>query len=207
VDADEPLSPPGAPSIGAEEARVLGALLEKELATPEYYPLTLNSLRAACNQSSSRDPVVSYDDATVEAALTGLREKRLARIVHSPSNRAPKYREVLAEALAQVRALGREDLAVVCLLLLRGPQTAGELRNRADRLAQFESVAEVEAVLQRLATGPEPLVTRLERQPGQKEARYAQLLTGGNPGRAALEAEARALRARLAEIEEQLGGP
>jgi len=190
--------------LSSEEARVLGALLEKEAATPEYYPLTLNSLRTACNQTSSRDPVVSYDDATVEAALSSLREKGLVRVVHSPSNRALKYRQVLPEALAQQRALEREDLAVVCLLLLRGPQTSGELRNRADRLARFESVEEVEAVLARLGQGDAPLVTRMERMPGQKEARFAQLLTGADPGRAALEAEARMLRTRLAEIEELL---
>jgi len=190
--------------LSAEEARVLGALLEKEAATPAHYPLTLNALRAACNQSSSRDPVVSYDDATVEAAVTSLREKGVARVVHSSSNRALKYRHVLPEALARERALEREDLAVICLLLLRGAQTPGELRNRADRLAEFATVGEVEAVLERLGQGEAPLVTRLERMPGQKEARYAQLLTGSDPGRAAVEAEARALRARLAEIEELL---
>ena len=190
--------------LSAEEARVLGALLEKEAATPANYPLTLNALRAACNQSSSRDPVVAYDDATVEAAVTSLREKGMARVVHSSSNRALKYRHVLPEALARERALEPEDLAVICLLLLRGPQTPGELRNRADRLAEFATVGEVEAVLERLGQGDAPLVTRLERMPGQKEARYAQLLTGSNPGRAALEAEARALRVRLAEIEELL---
>ena len=165
--------------LSAEEARVLGALLEKEAATPEYYPLTLNALRNACNQTSSRQPVVSYDDGTVERALTSLREKKMVRIVYSPSHRASKYRHVLDEVVA----IDRDGLALLCLLLLRGPQTVGELRARSERLAEFGSTAEVEAMLARLETnhgeeGPDPLVRRLPRQPGQKEARYAQLLTG-----------------------------
>ena len=196
-----------------EEARVLGSLLEKEAATPEYYPLTLNALRNACNQASSRQPVVSYDDATVEDALTTLREKKLVRIVYSPSNRAPKYRHVMEEVVP----IEREGLALLCLLLLRGPQTVGELRSRSDRLAAFESTGEVEAALERLERTrfedhPEPLVRRLPRQPGQKEARYAQLLTG-EPDEAAWDTPASAaappgggLAARVAALEEEVAG-
>lgn len=205
--------------LSAEEARVLGCLLEKEAATPEYYPLTLNALRNACNQTSSRQPVVSYDDATVEEALAGLREKKLARIVHSSSNRAPKYRHVLDEELG----LDARDRAMVCLLLLRGPQTAAELRARSERLADLSEPGQVEHVLEWLEDRPEPLVRRLPRQPGQKEARYAQLLTGepdpaaeaaapaaarGGAGLAervaVLEGEVAELRRELAELRELL---
>ena len=156
------------------EARVLGCLLEKEAATPEYYPLTLNSLRNACNQSSSRNPVVSYDDGQVSDALATLREKGLIRVVYSPSNRAAKYRQVTDEAYG----LDDRGRAVMCLLLLRGPQTVGELRIRSDRLCSFESLEEVERVLDGLADRDDPLVVRLARAPGQKEARFAELLTG-----------------------------
>ena len=161
-----------------EEARVVGALAEKQLTTPQYYPLTLNALVNACNQTSNRNPVVSYDDATVERALQGLRDKGLARAVLSPGNRAPKYRHLLEEALALVP----EELAIFTVLLLRGPQTTGELRTRTERMYAFSSLDEVEATLDRLATRhEEPLAERLERQPGQKEARYAHLLGGRAP--------------------------
>jgi len=165
--------------LRAEEVRVLGCLLEKEAATPEYYPLTLNSLRNACNQSSSRNPVVSYDDGEVSAALATLREKGLIRVVYSPSNRAAKYRQVTDEAYG----LDDRGRAVMCLLLLRGPQTVGELRTRSDRLCSFGSLEEVERVLDGLADRDDPLVVRLARAPGQKEARFAELLTGhaGSP--------------------------
>src|SRR5437763_76870 len=160
----EPLTP--------EEARVVGALAEKEMATPQYYPLTLNALVNACNQTSNRDPVVDYDDAIVTGALASLREKGLARIVHSVHNRAAKYRHVVHE----VHGLEPQDMAVLCVLLLRGSQTVGELRARTERLADFADLAAVEATLDRLAARDDPLVTRLERQPGQKEARFATLL-------------------------------
>ncbi len=161
-----------------EEARVVGALAEKQLTTPQYYPLTLNALVNACNQTSNRNPVVAYDEATVERALHGLRDKRLARTVLSPGNRAPKYRHLLDEALALVP----EELAVLTVLLLRGPQTVGELRTRSERMYPFASLEEVEAALERLATRhEEPLVERLERQPGQKEARYTHLLAARAP--------------------------
>lgn len=163
--------------LSPEEARVLGCLLEKEAATPEYYPLTLNALRNACNQSSSRNPVVSYDDGDVSRALASLREKTLIRIVYSQSNRAAKYRHVLDEVLG----LDQQERAVMCLLLLRGPQTVGELRTRSDRLAPFDSLEAVEEVLTRLANREEPLVARLDRAPGQKEARNRQLLAQAGP--------------------------
>jgi uncharacterized protein YceH (UPF0502 family) len=162
----EPLTP--------EEVRVAGCLVEKQLTTPDSYPLTQNALIAACNQLSNRQPVVSYDDATVRQALAGLRAKQLARVVHIPGSRVPKHRHVLDETLG----LERTDLALLAVLSLRGPQTPGELRTRTERLCEFASLAEVEEKLEALAARPEPLVVRLERQPGQKEARYAHLLGG-----------------------------
>lgn len=153
--------------------RVLGSLIEKERATPQNYPLTLNSLRLACNQSTGRDPVVDYDDHTVETALGWLREHRLIRIVYSPSNRAAKYRHVLDELLH----LGDDELAALGVLLLRGPQTAGEIKGRAERLFAFADLAAVNETLERLMDREAgALVVRLERQPGQKDARYLQLL-------------------------------
>jgi uncharacterized protein YceH (UPF0502 family) len=160
-----------------EEIRVVGSLAEKQLTTPDNYPLTQNALIAACNQLSNRQPVVSYDDNTVRLTLTSLRAKQLARVVHIPGSRAPKHRHVLDETLE----LDRGELALVTVLLLRGPQTVGELRTRTERMHTFASLAEVEETLERLAERAEelePLVVRMERQPGQKEARYAHLLGG-----------------------------
>jgi len=160
--------------------RVLGSLIEKERATPQNYPLTLNSLRLACNQSTNRDPVVDYDDHTVETSLGDLREHRLIRIVYSQSNRAAKYRHVLDEALH----LGDDELAVLCVLLVRGPQTAGEIKGRSDRLFAFADLAAVNQTLDRLiARDAGALVMRLDRQPGQKDVRYAQLLGPTDPSR------------------------
>lgn len=163
--------------LSAVEARVVGCLIEKQLATPASYPLTVNALVAACNQTSNRFPVVRYDDATVERALRNLREHGLTRIVYSPQNRAPKHRHVLDEVLE----VDSRELAVLAVLLLRGPQTPGELRARTERLTPFGTLGEVDEVLERLAARPAPLVVRLERQPGQKEARYAHLLAGDPP--------------------------
>lgn len=158
-----------------EEARVLGALVEKQLATPEYYPLTLNALTAACNQKNNRQPVVSYDEATVERAVESLRLKNLVYVFYGSTSRVPKYKHVAAEILR----LSPAELALLCVLLLRGPQTLGELRERAGRLHELSGLEETEAALQSLAAREdEPLVTRLARQPGQKEARYAHLLSG-----------------------------
>ena len=158
------------------EVRVIGCLIEKQKTTPQYYPLTLNALVTACNQSSNRYPVVSYDDATVQDALTSLRERGVTRIVYSTSNRATKYRHVLDEVL-ELDEDGQE-IAVLAVLMLRGPQTVGELRTRTERMAEFSSLGEVEATLERLAQRETPLVVRLERQASQKEARYAHLLSG-----------------------------
>jgi uncharacterized protein YceH (UPF0502 family) len=156
------------------EVRVIGCLVEKELTTPQYYPLTLNALVAACNQTSNRSPVVTYDERTVEQALATLREKGLTRIVYSRSNRAARYRHVLDEMLG----LEPRDTAVLSVLMLRGAQTVGEIRTRTERMTEFESLGDVEATLDALASRGEPLVVRLDRQPGQKEARFAQLLGG-----------------------------
>ena len=157
-----------------DEVRVLGCLIEKEATTPETYPLTLNSLRLACNQTSSRNPVVAYDDRTIEAALTTLRERGVTRIVHSVHNRATKYRHVLDEHLR----LEPPALALLAVLMLRGPQTAGELRTRTERLSPFVSPSDVERELEALAEREEPLVRVLPRQAGQKDARWSHLLAG-----------------------------
>src|SRR5688572_25474992 len=157
-----------------EEVRVVGCLLEKERTTPDVYPLTLNSLVNACNQTSNRDPVVAYDATTVDAALRSLRERGWTRIVHSVHNRAAKYRHVAHEVLG----LDDREAAVLCVLLLRGPQTVGELRTRTERLADFEGIDDVEASLDGLAGREEPIVVRLPRRPGQKEARWAHLVGG-----------------------------
>ena len=157
------------------EARVLGALIEKQVTTPEYYPLTLNALTAACNQKNNRHPVVSYDEATVELAVESLRQKNLAYLFYGAGSRVPKYKHVAAENLG----LSPPELALMCVLLLRGPQTLGELRERAGRLHEFTGLEEAEATLNALASREdEPLVAKLPRQPGQKEARYAHLLSG-----------------------------
>jgi uncharacterized protein YceH (UPF0502 family) len=162
----------------AAEIRVLGSLLEKQRTTPDAYPLSLNALRAACNQATNREPVVAYDEATIRAALDGLSRKRWARFASGPGSRAVKYRHLLDEALG----LAGPELALLAVLMLRGPQTLGELKQRSERLHRFGSLEEVEATLAGLA-GRE-LVARLPRRPGQKEDRYAQLL-GGAAGTAA----------------------
>lgn len=155
------------------ECRVLGSLIEKDRTTPQNYPLTLNALRVACNQSTNRDPVVDYDDRTIEAALGSLRERGLTRIVYSPTNRATKYRHVLDEHLRLTPA----ELALLGVLLLRGPQTVGELKSRAERGHGFGDLAEAQATVDGLISRPAgPLVVRLDRRPGQKDARYRHLL-------------------------------
>lgn len=156
------------------QVRVLGALIEKQVTTPDYYPLTLNALVQACNQITNRDPVVSYDERTVARALESLREKNLAYVFYGSDSRVPKYKHVATEVLK----LSPPELAVTCVLLLRGPQTPGEIRGRTGRLHNFSSLQEVEATLEQLAGRDEPLVVRLPRQPGRKEARYAHLLSG-----------------------------
>jgi len=157
------------------DVRVLGSLIEKELTTPENYPLSLNALTNACNQSSNRDPVVQYDDATVKAAVDRLRKHSLVRSIQRSDARVMKYMQLVGDALN----LERPETAAMCVLMLRGPQTVGEIRTRTGRLFEFQSLEEVEATLNVLATrSPTPLVARLARQPGRKEARYAHLLSG-----------------------------
>ncbi|MGH9001078.1 MAG: YceH family protein [Acidimicrobiia bacterium] len=160
--------------LSPEELRVLGSLVEKQLSTPDNYPLTQNAVMAACNQVSNRNPVVAYDDDTVRLTLNGLRTRQLARILHTPGGRTPKHRHVLDEALE----LDRGELALMCVLKLRGPQTPGELRSRTERMFEFGSLPAVDDTLTGLAERPDPLVVRLERQPGRKEPRYAHLLGG-----------------------------
>lgn len=160
------------------EARVIGSLAEKQLTTPQQYPLTLNALVLACNQSSNRDPVVAYDETTIEPALSSLKEAGLLRFVHPGKGAsATRYRQVLDERLG----LDSGSLSVLTVLMLRGPQTLGELRARTERMADFGSPELLEAELERLGGGTDPLVRRLPRRPGQKEERWAQLLMGATP--------------------------
>jgi hypothetical protein len=156
--------------LDADEVRVLGSLLEKEITTPEYYPLSLNALLNACNQKSNRDPIVHFDEDRVERVLYMLRDKGLSLNITGAGSRVPKYGHRLSEKLN----LGRRELAVLCELMVRGPQTLGELRTRAERMHPFDDLAEVESVIERM---PE-LVTKLPRRSGEKEARYAHLLSG-----------------------------
>jgi uncharacterized protein YceH (UPF0502 family) len=156
------------------QVRVAGSLVEKDLLTPDNYPLSMNALLAACNQSSNRYPVVDYDQHTVANALENLKAAGLARVVYSKGMRVDKYRHVLHEALH----LEQPELAVLGVLMLRGPQTAAELRARTERMHPFGDQAEVERVLTGLAERETPLATLLPRQPGQKEQRWAQLLAG-----------------------------
>lgn len=160
--------------INEIEARVLGSLVEKQLTTPEYYPLTLNALTAACNQKSNRDPVMSLGETEILAAIDSLRDKNLVYLYYGSSSRAVKYKHMLPKVLE----LDEPAVAIITLLLLRGAQTVGELRGRSDRLFEFGSLPEVQETLDTLADRDEPLVVRLERQPGQKESRYAHLLSG-----------------------------
>lgn len=155
------------------EVRVLGCLIEKELATPEHYPLTLNALTNACNQKSNRDPVMHLEEADVVRALDALRFKQLA-LISAEGGRVAKYRHILAEKLR----LSPAELAVLAELLLRGPQTVGELRTRAERMHPFSDLAGVEEVLEELMARTPPLVARLPRQPGRKEQRHAHLFSG-----------------------------
>lgn len=157
------------------EVRLLGSLIEKELTTPDYYPLTLNSLTLACNQKNNRHPVTNLTETEVEHALNSLRDKNLAYVFHGSTSRVPKYKHVMTE----VFHLNPPELAVMCVLMLSGPQTIGEIRGRGARFHNFSGLEEVEAALHSLTVkDPENLVVRLSRQSGQKEARYAHLLCG-----------------------------
>ncbi len=159
------------------ETRVLGSLLEKERLTPENYPLSLHALTAACNQATARDPVTGYDEATVEAGVNALREKKLATVIFGAGSRVQKYRHKVLEHYT----LDPREVAVLCVLLLRGPQTPGELRTRTERMFAFRTLEVVQARLDDLARGDAPLVQMLAARPGQKERRYTQLLSAGQP--------------------------
>jgi uncharacterized protein YceH (UPF0502 family) len=162
------------PILNDVEVRILGTLIEKQVTTPEYYPLTLNALINACNQISNRDPVVSYDDHTVAQGLESLREKNLAYVFYGSESRVPKYKHVAKENLQ----LDERELATMCVLMLRGPQTVGEIKGRTGRLYPFSDLAEVETTLDGLIAREPTLVARLPRQIGRKESRYAHLLAG-----------------------------
>ncbi len=196
------------------EVRVLGALIEKEATTPEYYPLSMNALVNACNQKSNRHPVVDYGEDDVADAILRLRAKKLAVTIIG-NGRVNKYGQRISETLN----LGRRELAVLCTLLLRGPQTLGEIKDRSERIFAFADLEEAERTMERLAEWPEtPLAKKLPRQPGQKEARYAQLLSpepaletvgdigaesagGAGPSRMAqLEEEVRRLSTELSDL-------
>ena len=214
--------------LSPECARVLGALIEKGLATPQQYPLTVNALQAACNQTSNREPVVSYDETTVLIALDELKDRKLVRFVLPSHGRSVvRYRQVLDEALA----LDARQCAVLAVLLLRGPQTIGELRIRTERMATFDSLEEIDHELDLLHSREEPLAHNIGRRPGQKEERWATTLVpapapGPDPGpgphpdqprsttssdelRAELEelrAEVADLRRDMQELRDSLGG-
>jgi hypothetical protein len=182
-----------------DEVRVLGCLMEKEMATPDYYPLTLNALTNACNQKSNRDPVVAYDEETVVYALNGLRERKLVR--QSNISRVPKFEQLFSQELKLVI----REQAIICILLLRGPQTAGEIRSRTDRLYAFSSLDEVQETITNLEDMK--LVEKLPRQPGRKESRYTHLLSGKpeeKPVETIIRPKAAAENERINELQEQI---
>ncbi|HEY6189290.1 MAG TPA: YceH family protein [Pyrinomonadaceae bacterium] len=161
--------------LNEAELRVLGALVEKQVTTPEYYPLTLNALVQACNQKNNRHPVVNYDEQIVSQAIETLRAKNLVYVFYGSNSRVPKYKHMMME----VFGIDSKELALMCVLMLRGPQTPGELRGRAERLYDFSSLDEVEDTLTSLIEKePQALALKLARQSGQKEIRYAHLLAG-----------------------------
>lgn len=201
--------------LSEAEARVLGSLAEKQVTTPDYYPLTMNALVHACNQISNRDPVVQYDERQVAEAVDTLRLKNLVYIFYGAESRVPKYKHMMREVLSLTPA----ELAALCVLMLRGPQTVGEVRGRTGRMHEFSDLREVEETLDGLAHRDEPLVTKLARQAGRKEARYAHLLSGqpaveeeaeGQPAAASSAPRTRAGESeRVARLEadvERLGG-
>lgn len=208
------------------ETRVLGSLIEKDITTPDYYPLSLNALVNACNQKNNRDPVMTLDEEAVHQALATLQEKRLAGPASGADSRVTKFEHRLQEAFN----FDRREIAIVCVMLLRGPQTPGELRSRADRMYHFEALDDIVSTLDRLAQRDPPLARILPRQPGTKESRYTHLFSGEPPevpvGQAmasssdrpnsdrsssvgdrlvALEEEVARLRQELAEVQQQLG--
>ena len=203
--------------LNAVEARILGALIEKDITTPDYYPLSLNALVNACNQRSNREPVMELTEDAVRDALHSLQDKRFAGPASGADSRVAKYEHRFQEVLN----LNRRETAVLCVLLLRGPQTPGELRGRTERLHRFEDLDEVQATLQRLIEHDPPLAAMLPRQPGTKESRYAHLLSGDvesyqpsppaappydGDRLARLEDEVGDLRRKIGELEQQLAG-
>ena len=163
------------PTLTPIEIRVLGSLIEKQITTPEYYPLTLNALTAACNQKNNRNPVTSFSESDIEEALYTLREKNLAYVFHGSTSRVPKYKHVAPEVIH----LSPPEVAAMCVLMLSGAQTVGEIRTRGSRLYDFSGLEEVEETLRALAAREdEPLVVKLPRQAGQKDARFVHLLAG-----------------------------
>lgn len=184
------------------EARILGSLMEKQLITPEYYPLTLNALVAACNQKTNREPVVFFTEEIVEKSLEALRDRNLAYVFYGSTSRVPKYKHVLP----QFYEIDEPETALICVLLLRGAQTLGELRERTSRLYEFSGLGEVSDTLENLMKRDEPLVVKLERQPGQKEVRYAHLLSGEvqQPSLQIAVPNNPADNDRLAQIEQQI---
>jgi len=205
------------------ETRVLGSLIEKDITTPDYYPLSLNALVNACNQKNNRDPVMTLDEAAVREALASLQEKRMAGPAGGADSRVTKYEHRLQE----VFNFDRREIAIICVLLLRGAQTPGELRGRADRMYHFEALEDVVSTLERLGQREPPLVRALARQPGTKEVRYLHLFSGEPPEHlmqasvarapssaagddsnseriAALEQEVSRLRTELTEVQQQL---
>jgi uncharacterized protein YceH (UPF0502 family) len=188
------------------EVRVLGSLIEKDITTPEYYPMSLNALVNACNQKTNRDPVMQLDEDAVRGALDGLQEQRMAGPARGADSRVTKYEQRLQEVFNFTRA----EIAVLCVLLLRGPQTPGELRGRTERLHRFEALDDVQSALQKLMQREPPLAKVLRRQPGTKESRYAHLLAGDvveteMPMRVAATPERNSADAeRLARLEEEV---
>lgn len=192
-------------SLTETEVRVLGSLIEKDITTPEYYPLSLNALVNACNQKSNRDPVMQLHEDAIRDALGGLQERRLAGPAGGADSRVPKYEHRLQE----VFNFTRPEIAVLCVLLLRGPQTPGELRGRAERMHRFEALDDVQSALQKLIQRDPALVKVLPRQPGTKESRWAHLLSGDVAPEAAQTARTDGDRSssngeRIARLEEEV---
>jgi uncharacterized protein YceH (UPF0502 family) len=219
------------PELTLHETRVIGCLIEKEITTPEQYPLSLNALTNACNQKSNRDPVLDLDEATVQQLVDQLTRKRMVSEQSGYGSRVPKFQHLFCNTNFGTLRFSPQELAIVCELFLRGPQTPGELRSRASRLCRFGDVTEVEAVLDRLAAREDgPFVLRLAREPGKRESRYAHLFSGepagdseseSRPGAVApapaadagdgrleqLERRVAELEAEMTELRQRLKGP
>lgn len=194
------------PQLEDTELRVLGAMMEKSRTTPDYYPMTVNSLVAACNQKTSRKPVVNYDDATVIETLNTLKRRGLISTATGGTDRVIKYKHNFAIVYPVIPA----EIAIICLLILRGPQTPGELNTNSGRLYEFESIEEVQEILDKLSSGDNPFIKQLPRRPGQKEVRYVHLLGGSTDWcDESFAAEASSttsgnLEARLAKVETEV---